>query len=88
MDQAASSHQTFLRHLRERRQEPDLGRRFDLCAHRIIKKRLNLDVSLLTLLQILSVTIFEKIELTQAVTNSAFDENQSMFYNQLNLFDS
>ena len=54
----------------------------------IIKKRLNLDVSLHTLLQILSVTIFEKIELTQAVTKSTFDENQSMFYNQLNLFDS
>ncbi len=54
----------------------------------IIKKRLDLDVSLHTFLQILSVTIFEKIELTQAVTNLAFDENQSMFYNQLNLFDS
>ncbi len=54
----------------------------------IIKKRLNLDVSLHTLLQILSVTIFEKIELTQAVADSAFDQNQIMFDNQLNLFDS
>ena len=53
----------------------------------IIKKRLNLDVSLHTLLQILSVTVFEKIELTQAVTDSAFDQNQAMFDNQLNLFD-
>ena len=54
----------------------------------IIKKRLNLDVSLHTLLQILSVTVFEKIELTQAVTDSAFDQNQAMFDNQLTLFDS
>ena len=54
----------------------------------IIKKRLNLDVSLHTLLQILSVTVFEKIELTQAVANSAFDQNQIMFDNQLNLFES
>jgi hypothetical protein len=54
----------------------------------IIKKRLNLDVSLHTLLQILSVTIFEKIELTQAVADSAFEQNQPMFDNQLNLFDS
>jgi hypothetical protein len=54
----------------------------------IIKKRLNLDVSLHTLLQILSVTIFEKIELAQAVADSAFDQNQIMFDNQLNLFDS
>ncbi len=54
----------------------------------IIKKRLNLDVSLHTLLQILSVTVFEKIELTQAVADSAFDQNQIMFDNQLNLFES
>jgi hypothetical protein len=54
----------------------------------IVKKRLNLNVSLHMFLQILSVTIFEKIELTQAVTNSAFNKNQPMFDNQLNLFDS
>ncbi len=53
-----------------------------------IKKRLNLDVSLHTLLQILSVTVFEKIELTQAVADSVSDQNQTMFDNQLNLFDS
>ncbi len=54
----------------------------------IIKKRLNLEVSLHTLLQILSVTVFEKIELTQAVADSAFNQNQIMFDNQLNLFES
>jgi IS4 transposase len=54
----------------------------------IIKKRLNLDLSLYTLLQILSVTVFEKIELTQVVTDSALEQNSSMFDNQLNLFES
>lgn len=54
----------------------------------IIKKRLNLDVSLHTLLQILSVTVFEKIELTQTVADSPIMENSTMFDNQLNLFDS
>ena len=54
----------------------------------IIKKQLNLDVALYTLLQILSVTVFEKIGLTQAVANSASDHNQIMFDIQLNLFDS
>ena len=54
----------------------------------IIKKRLNLDLSLHTLLQLSSVTIFEKIELTQIVIDSRSDQNQTMFYNQLNLFDS
>lgn len=54
----------------------------------IIKKRLNLDVSMHTLLQILSVTVFEKIELSQVVTDSALEQNQAMFDNQLNLFES
>jgi len=54
----------------------------------IIKKRLNLDVSLHTLLQILSVTVFEKIALTQAVADSSIMENSIMFDNQLNLFES
>lgn len=54
----------------------------------IIKKRLDLGVSLHTLLQILSVTVFEKIELTQAVADSAITENSTMPNNQLNLFGS
>ena len=54
----------------------------------IIKKQLNLDVSLHTLLQILSVTVFEKIELTQVVADSASQQKLTMFDNQLNLFDS
>ena len=53
----------------------------------IIKKKLQLDVTLHTLLQILSVTIFEKIELTQAVTSTPPNQNQPMCYKQLNLFD-
>jgi len=53
----------------------------------IIKKKLQLDVTLHTLLQILSVTIFEKIELTQAVTSTLPKQNQPMSYKQLNLFD-
>ena len=35
----------------------------------IVKKRLNLDASLYTLLQICSVTIFEKIRLQQAIVD-------------------
>ncbi len=53
----------------------------------IIKKKLQLDVTLHTLLQILSVTIFEKIELTQAVTSTPPNQKQPMCYKQLNLFD-
>ena len=54
----------------------------------IIKKRLNLDASLYTLLQILSVTLFEKMPLQQAFPAIGADDLQSRSSNQLNLFDS
>jgi uncharacterized protein DUF4372/DDE family transposase len=53
----------------------------------IVKKRLNLDASLYTLLQILSVTLFEKIPIDQALTNDDSKwGNTSQITNQLNLF--
>jgi IS4 transposase len=52
----------------------------------IVKKRLNLDASLYTLLQILSVTLFEKIPLDQALANDDSKSNTSQITNQLNLF--
>jgi hypothetical protein len=53
----------------------------------IIKKRLNLDINLYTILQILSVTIFEKIPLLQLVTDSEYKVNTGNNHNQLKLFD-
>ena len=53
----------------------------------IIKKRLNLDMNLYTILQILSVTIFEKMPLIQMVTNSDYKTNMGKNHNQLKLFD-
>jgi hypothetical protein len=52
----------------------------------IVKKRLNLDASLYTLLQILSVTLFEKIPLCQEVTGVGYKPNDDVQCNQLNLF--
>jgi len=53
----------------------------------IIKKQLNLEQSLYTILQIVSVTLFEKIPLLQALTDiEAMKENMET-NNQLNLFD-
>jgi hypothetical protein len=42
----------------------------------IVKKRLNLGASLYTLLQILSVTLFEKMLLRQAVTGADYQTRQ------------
>ena len=53
----------------------------------IIKKQLKLDVSLHTLLQILSVTLFEKLPLQQAVTGVDPFTNDAVSRNQLKLFD-
>jgi hypothetical protein len=54
----------------------------------IVKKRLNLDASLYTLLQVFSVTLFEKIPLNQGFLDFTDEENSDMLVNQLNLFDS
>lgn len=54
----------------------------------IIKKRLNLDASLYTLLQILSVTLFEKMPIQQALQGISGEAENIDFNNQLNLFDS
>ena len=53
----------------------------------IIKKQLNLEVSLYTLLQIFSVTLFEKIPINQALQGAQYNPVSTAEYNQLNLFD-
>ncbi len=53
----------------------------------IVKKELQLDASLYTLLQILSVSVFEKTQLSQAFAGSRQLQEQTDFANQLNLFD-
>jgi len=52
----------------------------------IVKKRMNVDATLYTLLQIFSLTLFEKMPLQQAVTNIDYTCDQSDSGNQLNLF--
>ena len=52
----------------------------------IVKKRMNVDATLYTLLQIFSLTLFEKMPLQQAVTNIDHTLDQSDSGNQLNLF--
>ena len=53
----------------------------------IVKKRLHLDQSLYTILQVLSVTIFEKTPLLQAFCNWGYSNENSTIHNQLPLFD-
>ena len=52
----------------------------------IIKKRLNIKASLYTILQILSVSMFEKTHILQALSNLEPDSEDPQTVNQLNLF--
>jgi len=48
---------------------------------------MNLDISLYTFLQILSVSVFEKVHIKQLVMNSVYKTQDTYTCNQLNLFD-
>lgn len=52
----------------------------------IMKKRLNLEESLHTILQVLSVTVFEKMPILQALEGGRYRMQDSEVGNQLNLF--
>ena len=53
----------------------------------IVKKRLNLSASLYEMLQILSLTMFEKMPLDQLLNKIVAEEIRSVAANQLNLFE-
>ena len=53
----------------------------------IVRKKLNIDVSLYTLLQVLSLTLFEKIPLQQAFPGNDYTSDKGNLGNQLNLFN-
>jgi len=52
----------------------------------IVKKRLELDTSLYTILQVLSVTLFEKTPILEALSHFASHNEEGQFDNQLELF--
>jgi IS4 transposase len=53
----------------------------------ILRKRLEIDASLYTILQILSVTSFEQTQLNQLLTGMSLENNSNHFPKQLILFD-
>ena len=54
----------------------------------IVKKRLGLDASLYTLLQILSLTLFERMPILQALSQEPPANQEPAMANQLDLFSS
>jgi hypothetical protein len=53
----------------------------------IVKKELQLDASLYTLLQILSVSVFEKTEISCALRLDSMSPETPIITNQLSLFN-
>ena len=53
-----------------------------------MKKRLKIDLSLYTILQILSITLFEKMPIYQALTANDYKNKITNNHIQLKLFDS
>jgi IS4 transposase len=53
----------------------------------VVKKTLKLDQSLYTILQVLSVSLFEKMPILQALSNTTYTNQDYYISNQLNLFD-
>ena len=53
----------------------------------IVKKRLNVSTDLYTILQILSLTLFEKIPLIHLLAKTEYTPNNQHLLNQLNLFE-
>ncbi len=52
----------------------------------IVRKRLKLDVSLYTLMQVFSVTVFEKTSIESIILQTAYSSDPAIENNQLNLF--
>ena len=53
----------------------------------IVRKRLKLEASLYTLMQVFSVTVFEKLPLESVALGAAYGSDPVMDHNQLDLFD-
>jgi hypothetical protein len=86
VDQAASSDHAILRYVGTC---DEVARGIAVSVYilvAIVKKRLNLDASLYTLLQIFLVTLFEKMPLQQAFPGRAHHSEQGNDCNQPNLF--
>jgi hypothetical protein len=85
-DQAASAHQSVFRYQRECREKQIWIAISVYVLVAIAKKRLGVEASLYTILQILSLTLFEKIPLDQLLNDTALETFDDENPTRLNLF--
>jgi hypothetical protein len=87
MDQTTSAHQELLRHFRERLADSNLDRHLVYVLVAIVKKELHLEGSLYRMLQICSVTLFEKTPISQALSLADDQTDLDHLCKQLILFN-
>ena len=86
MDQIAFQNQIFFPHLRKNAFKSQIGIAISVYVlGAIIKKRLIIKTDLYPILQIWSLTLFEKIPLNQILTDRSCHEETGAIRNQFNL---
>ena len=86
MDQAAPADQGVLRDLGKRRKTQIWIAVSVYVLVAIVRKRLKLEVSLYTLMQVFSVTVFEQASIESVIRQTADSSGVLLMDNQLNLF--
>ena len=87
MDQAAFTHQGVFWRIGKCSEITNLDCGIGLCARRHHQKTPEDNASLYEILQILNLTMFEKVPLDQLLAQTVVDEIQQESANQLFLFD-
>ncbi len=87
MDKTKSENKIILWHLRKCIKDTDMDSCQRLRTDRYYQKRLDLELSFYTILQIFSVTVFEQLPIIQALTDINIETQMTNACNQLVLFD-
>ena len=88
MDQIASSNKGFLWYIGKCGQDSNLGCNISLCSGSHNKETAQISLTLYTILQIFSITFFEKMPILQALTEIDCKNKITSGHIQLNLFES
>jgi hypothetical protein len=88
MDQTASANQELLRYVAKCCENSNLDSDIDLCSGRHNEKTATDRFALYTILQILSITLFEKMPILQALTANGYRNKITSGHMQLKLFES
>jgi len=88
MDKTTPQNKGILRNFRKCSQNSNMDSNFDICACCNYKKTIENQIKPLTILQILSISVFEQRLISRAITPIDYKNKIASGHIQLNLFDS